>query len=190
LQPTVQQPKASIDYKKTIFEVLARDVHPIHQIEFHKKAGEMIYPILTAKSMATYKLQDSLDNVTTQYKLERASSQPKDTRINSLEDLVIELGHDLSDFKAIEKLIKKNNEDKVALKKHLKLPHLQHPQTKEVLEIQTNHEEMMDLVLQLNDQLKEMEKELDSLIQLKQASIDNPPATVIPIVTTNHFWRS
>jgi len=43
---------------------------------------------------------------------------------------------------------------------------------------------MMDLVLQLNDQLKEMEKELDSLIQLKQASIDNPPATVIPIVTT------
>jgi len=29
-----------------------------------------------------------------------------------------------------------------------------------------------------------MEKELDSFIQLKQASIDNPPATVIPTVTT------
>ena len=42
------------------------------------------------------------------------------------------------------------------------MPHLQHPQTKEVLESQTNHEEMMDLVLQLND----------------------APATVIPIVTT------
>jgi len=42
----------------------------------------------------------------------------------------------------------------------------------------------MDLVLQLNDQLKEMEKELESLIQLKQASSDNAPATVIPTVTT------
>lgn len=43
---------------------------------------------------------------------------------------------------------------------------------------------MMDLVLQLNDQLKEMEKELDSLVQLKQASLDNAPATIIPTVTT------
>jgi len=32
LQPTVQQPKTSADYKKTNFEVLARDVHPVDQI--------------------------------------------------------------------------------------------------------------------------------------------------------------
>jgi len=43
---------------------------------------------------------------------------------------------------------------------------------------------MMDLVLQLNDQLKEMEKELDSLIQLKQAIIDSDPPTVISTLTT------
>ena len=42
----------------------------------------------------------------------------------------------------------------------------------------------MDLVLQLNYQLKEMEKELDSLIQLKQASLETAPATVIPKITT------
>lgn len=42
----------------------------------------------------------------------------------------------------------------------------------------------MDLVLQLNDQLKEMEKELDSLIQVKQAILETAPATVIPTVTT------
>ena len=39
-------------------------------------------------------------------------------------------------------------------------------------------------MLQLNDRLKEMEKELDSLIQLKQVSIDDVPTTVIPTVTT------
>lgn len=101
----------------------------------------MIYSTITTKHMVVYKLWDSLNNVTTQYKLERASSQAKDTRTKSLEDLVIELGHGLSDVKAIEKLIKKKNEDILALKKQLKLSHLHHPQKKEVLESQTNHEE-------------------------------------------------
>ena len=40
---------------------------------------------------------------------------------------------------------------------------------------------MMDLILQLNDQLKEMEKELDSLIQLKQASLETGTAIMIRI---------
>jgi len=70
------------------------------------------------------------------------------------------------------------------LKNQLKLPHLEHPQTKEVLESQTQQEEMMDLILQLNDQLKEMEKELENLIKLKQASLETSTATVIPTVTT------
>lgn len=59
----------------------------------------MIYSTLTTKAMATYKLQDSLDNVTTQFKLNKASLQANDTRIKSLEDLVIEMGHDPSDVK-------------------------------------------------------------------------------------------
>ena len=41
----------------------------------------------------------------------------------------------------------------------------------------------MDLLLQLNDQLKEMENELDSLIHLKQASLNSAPPTIIPTVT-------
>lgn len=36
MQPTVQQLRSSANYKKTNFEFLARDVHPINQIEFHK----------------------------------------------------------------------------------------------------------------------------------------------------------
>lgn len=77
--------------------------------------------------------------------------------------MVIELCHDPSDIKATEKLIEKKNEDITALKEQLKLPHLQHPHTKEVLESQTNHEEMMDLVMQMNDELREMEKELENV---------------------------
>lgn len=41
----------------------------------------------------------------------------------------------------------------------------------------------MDLVLQLNDQLKEMEKELENLVQLKQASLETATSTIIPTIT-------
>ena len=81
-------------------------------------------------------------------------------------------------------MIELGHEDISALKKRLKFPHLEHPHTKEVLESQTHQEEMMDLVLQLIDQLKEMEKELDNLIQLKQASLYTTTVTIIPTVTT------
>jgi len=36
LKPTTQQPKSMADYFKTNFEVLAKDIHPIDQIELHK----------------------------------------------------------------------------------------------------------------------------------------------------------
>jgi len=42
----------------------------------------------------------------------------------------------------------------------------------------------MELVLKLNDQLRETEKELDTLIQLRQSDIATTSATIIPIVST------
>jgi len=36
------------------FEVLARDIHPIDQIELHNQTGEMIYPTLTGKAIAAH----------------------------------------------------------------------------------------------------------------------------------------
>ena len=68
------------------------------------------------------------------------------------------------------------------MKKQLKLPPSEHPQTNEVLESQTQQDQLMNLILQLNAQLKEMENELDNLIQLKQASIETATATAIPLV--------
>lgn len=47
MQPTVHQPNTSADYRKIDFELLARDVDPIDQIEFHKQVREMIYSTLT-----------------------------------------------------------------------------------------------------------------------------------------------
>ena len=116
------------------------------------------------KPIASHQLQKPLNNISAKFQLEKASSQAKDTRIKSLEDLIIELGHDPKDVKATEKLIKKKNADIAALKKQLKIPPFHHPQTTEVPETQKGQEELIDLVLKLNDQLKETEKELDTLI--------------------------
>jgi len=69
------------------------------------------------------------------------------------------------------------------LKKQLKIPHLHHPQITKVLETQKEQEELMDLVLKLNGQLKEIEKELDNLIQSKQGELATTPKTMIPTVS-------
>lgn len=97
--------------------------------------------------------------------------------------MVIELGHDPKDIKDTEELIKKKNDDIATLKKELNIPHLQHPQTQEVLESKTRHEELMHLVLKLNDQLREIENELNNLIQLKQTYIGTSSVNVIPTAT-------
>lgn len=102
IKPTTQRPRATSDFKKVDFEVLARDINPIDQIELHKKRGEMIYSTLIGNAIACHQLQNSLNNISAQFQLEKASSQAKDTRIKSLEDLVIELGHDPKDIKATE----------------------------------------------------------------------------------------
>lgn len=49
--------------------------------------------------------------------MKKASSQAKDNKIKSLEDLVIELGYDPKDVKATEQLIKKKNDDISTVKK-------------------------------------------------------------------------
>lgn len=183
MKPTAQQPMSISNYLKTDFELLAKDIHPIDQIELHKQTREMVYSTLTSKAIVAHQLQNSLNNISTQFQLEKASSQAKDTRVKSLEDLIIELSHYPKDVKSDEKLIKKKNDDIAALKKQLKIPPVHHPQTIEVLETR-NLKDLMDLVLKLNDQLKEIEKYLDKLIQSRQSELATTPQTVIPTVPT------
>lgn len=77
------------------------------QIELHKQTGEMVYSTLADQAMLAHKLQNSLNNTSAQLDLEKASSLAKDIRIKSLEDIIIEPGHDPKDAKGIKALIKK-----------------------------------------------------------------------------------
>ena len=73
----------------------------------HKKTGEMISSTLTNTSMNLFKMLVALSNGEFQLKMERISSQSKDNKIKSLEDLVVKIGYDPSDVKEDEKIIKK-----------------------------------------------------------------------------------
>ena len=116
-RPTMQQPQSAADYIKNNLEVLSKDIHPMYQIELHKQTREMVYSTLADKALLAHKLQNSLHNTSAQLELEKASSLAKDNRIKSLEEIIIELGHDPKDPKRIQALIRKKEEDIAALKK-------------------------------------------------------------------------
>jgi len=82
--------------------------------------------------MAASRLQASVKNIQLQLKLDKISFLAKDTKIKSLEDLVIKLGYDPSNVKTTEEIIRRKNADIATLKKQLKLPSTEEPQTKEV----------------------------------------------------------
>lgn len=106
-KPKVQQPQSAADYIRTNLEALAKDIHPMDQIELHKQTGEMVYSTFTDRAMLAHKLQNSLNNTSAQLDLEKESSLAKDNRIKSLEEVIIELGHDPKDAKGIKALMKK-----------------------------------------------------------------------------------
>lgn len=93
-RPTMQQPQSAIDYIRTNLEFLSKDIHPMDHIELHKQTGEMVYSTLAEKVLLAHKLQNSLHNTSAQLELEKASSFAKDNRIKSLEEIIIEPGHD------------------------------------------------------------------------------------------------
>jgi len=62
------------NYLKTDFDVLAKDIHLIDQIELHKQTSKMVYSTLTSKAITTHQLQNYLHNTTTQLQLEKYSS--------------------------------------------------------------------------------------------------------------------
>ena len=92
--------------------------------------------------MAAITLRDSLNNTSAQLQIEKASSQAKDNRIKSLEEIIISLGHNPKDIKSIEALIKKKDDDIAALRKQLKFPASRHPQTQEVMKGNSQEEVM------------------------------------------------
>lgn len=119
LQAQIPLPKSPSDYKKTTFSFHTSQIHPIDQMDMHRKTSEMLFSTMTITTMSLSKLRTAVSNVQSQLKSENFSSLPKDNRIKALEDFVIKVGYDPKDVKVVELLLKKKDADIVALKKPL-----------------------------------------------------------------------
>jgi len=177
--PTMLQPQSAADYIRTNLEVFAKDIHPMDQIELHKQTGEMVYSSLADKTFLAHKLQNTLHNTTAQLELEKASSQAQDNRIRSLEYIIIELGHDPSDPKAVQALLKEKEADIAALRKMVKIPATLHPQTEDVAQ-QRKDQDVAAMLLTLHKQLVETEGALQAALKQKEGGQTyQPPQPVI-----------
>ena len=117
LEAHISQLKSPADFKHTTFEFNVRDIHPIDQMEMHMQTREMISSTLTSTAMSLSKFQVSLANIQSQLNMENISSLAKDTRIKSLEDLVVKIGCDSENVEAVEEILKekkKRSPNKVA----------------------------------------------------------------------------
>jgi hypothetical protein len=147
-------------------------------MDLHRHTGEMIFSTLAKTYMAEKKLHVSLNNVQTQLKLEKVSSLEKDNKKKSLEELVLKMGYDSSNVKAIEDLIKTKNDGIASLRKRLKISTTEDLQAKYMAETEGQKEEMLNLIMEKNDQIKEMEVELDKLVKEKEKNVT---MTFIPL---------
>ena len=168
--PTMLQPLSAADYIRTNLEVLAKDIHPMDQIELHKQTGEMVYSTLADKTLLENRLENSLNNTAAQLELEKASSQAKENRIRSLEDIIIELGHDPKDPKAIQTLLKIRDADLAALRKMIKIPATLHPQTEEVAQ-QRHDQDVATLLVGLHKQLVQTQGKMEEIEAALQATL-------------------
>lgn len=146
-------PRSVEDFKASIFSIDTKKIHEFDQIDLHKETGEPIFSSLTSSAKTVSKLQSSLNNINSSFKIEKISSFSNDNRIKFLEYLIINLGHEPKDIKATEELIKNKEVDMQALRKQMKLPSTENPQDKEVANIETKKEKIFTIVILQNAQI-------------------------------------
>jgi hypothetical protein len=152
-------------------------------MDLHRQMGEMVFSTLAHASTTASKLQVSLNNIQTQFKLEKISSFAQDNRIKTLEELVLKIGYDPSNVKAVEEMIKKKNEDIASLRKQLKFPPIGDSQAKEIAKTEGEKDEKLKLIMEQNAQLKEMEVEMEKLVKEKEQlkPMEFIPLSAVPL---------
>ena len=165
------------------------------KIELHKQTGEMVYASLADKTLDNYKLTSSLNATASQLELERASSQAKDNRIRSLEEIIIEIGHNPKDIKGIQEILKLRDADMAALRKKIKIPATIHPQTDEVAK-QRHEQDATALLISIYKELVQGTRKIGSnqrlhkqpckhhLKQRQEGQTSQPPPQVINLEET------
>jgi len=139
----------------------------------------MLYAMMAEKAILAHELNESLKNTNTQLDFERLSSTAKDNRIKTLEEIIVDLGHDPKDPKSVRALMKKKDDDIAALRKRLRLPPTEHPQTEE-LQKEREAEDQLDLMMKLNQRVIDLEGDLEKALQSRREESASWPSQTVP----------
>lgn len=156
------------------------------KINFHKQASEILYSNLLKSYLSKTKLEEKVVKLEEQIKRENVASKGWKTQVKKLEADLVNLGSVPAEKKSNKNLIEEKDKLIESLQKKLKGVPSDHPQTEEIMVIQTENDQLKKEVMELKAKVLQVTKEKEDLAKEKdeltsQISIQAPLAIVQPI---------
>lgn len=107
--------------------------------------------------------------------------------------MIIKLGYGPNNITIAQEIINNKNTDLAALRKQLKLPSTEDPQTKEHGEQEKKKKNLFKIIIEQNNQIAKMEKEMEILLKEKEQQYVSAyaiPLVVIPMTATSTIEAS
>ncbi len=125
-RPKGEAIKPTSNYKAVKLSIDMNKIHYKDLMKLHQQSVNIIHRDMDIQHTTTEKLHKSLENITTQYMLEKVMTQGKNVKIKVLEKALLELSEDPGNMKHSQKMVKEKDKEITLLKQNIKIhrPHL------------------------------------------------------------------
>ena len=156
------------------------------KINFHKQASEILYFDLLKSYLSKTKLEEKVIKLEEQVRREKDASKGWKTLVKKLEADLVNLGSVPTKKKSNKKLIEEKDELIESLQKKLKGAASDHPQTEEIMVIQSENDQLKKEVMELKEKVLQITREKEYLAKernesISQRTVQDPLAVVQPI---------
>ena len=152
------------------------------KINFHKQAIEISYFDLLKSYLNKIKLEAKVVKLEEQIKGEKAASKGWKVQVKKLETDLVNLGSKPNQKKSNKKFIDEKDKLIQSLQKKLKSFVTDHPQTEEIMVVQSKNEELKKEVMELKAKLLQLTKEKEELAD--KGLVEMSPSTSQQVDTT------
>ena len=141
------------------------------KIHFHRQTSEVLYHDLLQSILSNKKLESEVTKLEQQLKKERAMGKSQKTQYKKLELDLMKVGLKPDSKKIVKNLLEEKDKVITSLKKKLKIPMGDHPQTKELHYLHKEVDSLQQTTLDLKAKVLQLKKEKKCLQKEKQESI-------------------
>ena len=137
------------------------------KINFHKQASEILYSDLLKSYLSKTKLEEKVIKLEEQIKREKVVSKGWKTQVKKLEVDLVKLGSVPAEKKSNKKMIEERHKLIESLQKKLKGVSSDHPQTEEIMVIQSENDQLKKEVMEFKAKVLQVTKEREDLAKEK-----------------------